>query len=271
MSAIRIGNQTTKHIVEAFQPYYFALEHGFDAFEWFSDKGRYGWCEDDHDAAGRVRLKAEGQARNIRFSVHAPYFASPLDPEGRAALARSIAFAADIGAAVVNLHLVTDQGPRAFADALAPLVEQARTAGVTLSLENTPETTPDDFNAVFAELHRDGASPWVVGMCFDMGHANLCHVTRHDYCGYVDLLSEVVPIIHWHAHENWGDRDSHLTLFTGPSAHSDAGIRGLLERLLRRGFAGSVILEQWPEPPELLARARNRLRSLIEELSRSRP
>src|SRR5699024_9077048 len=123
----------------------------------------------------------------------------------------------------------------------------------------------------FRELHRDGASPWVVGMCFDMGHANLCHATRHDYCGYVDRLSEKVPIIHWHAHETWGDLDSNLTLFTGPPAQRDAGIRGLLERLLRRCFSARVILEQWPDPPGLLAQAPNRLRHLIEELSRPTP
>jgi hypothetical protein len=71
-----------------------------------------------------------------------------------------------------------------------------------------------------------------------------------------------VPIVHWHAHENWGDRDSHLTLFTGPSARDEAGLRGLVRRLVRRGFCGSVVLEQWPQPPGLLVEARDRLRAL---------
>jgi sugar phosphate isomerase/epimerase len=265
----RIGNQTTKHLADSLRPYHFALEHGMDAFEWFSDKGRYGWCEDDHDAAARARLKAEGRRLDIAFSIHAPYAAAPLDETGRAAIAKSIAFGHDIGARVVNLHLVTEAGPREFAKAMRPLVEQARAAGVLLSLENTPATTPDDFNAVFTELRRDGASPWVVGMCFDMGHANLCGTTRNDYCAYVDRLGPQVPINHWHAHENWGDRDSHLPLFTGPLARNDLGLRGLLLRLMRRGFNGNVVLEQWPEPPEVLVEARDKLRSLIAEVERT--
>ncbi len=45
-SSIRIGNQTNCHVPSRL-PYEFAVAHGFDAFEWFSDKGRAGWCEDD--------------------------------------------------------------------------------------------------------------------------------------------------------------------------------------------------------------------------------
>jgi sugar phosphate isomerase/epimerase len=77
-------------------------------------------------------------------------------------------------------------------------------------------------------------------------------------------LSEQVPIIHLHLHENYGDRDCHLTLFTGPSRDNSTGLEGLFERLARRGFAGCAILEQWPWPPSLLVDARDRLRKLLE-------
>ena len=100
-------------------------------------------------------------------------------------------------------------------------------------------------------------------MCFDMGHANLFAGTRNDYVRFLDLLGAYVPILHWHAHENWGDRDSHLPLFTGPTARDDVGVRALVDRLRRRGFDGSVVLEQWPAPPEVLIEARNRLRTLL--------
>ena len=139
----------------------------------------------------------------------------------------------------------------------------ARTQGVKVSLENTPQTAPEDFNAVFARLARmPEVAAGRVGMCLDMGHANLCPSSRNDYLGFVDRLETHVPIIHWHAHENWGDRDSHLPLFTGPSAKDDAGLRGLVWRLVQRGFRGNVVLEQWPNPPEQLVQCRERLRLL---------
>jgi sugar phosphate isomerase/epimerase len=261
---IRIGNQTSQYAPHPLEPYQFAVEHGFDAFEWFSDKGRHGWCEDDLGPEARALLRQTAAERGMRFSVHAPHWAAPDLPDGLAALQRSLRFAAEIGAAVVNLHLFTERGIDSFVQGLRPLAAEASRAGVRLSIENTPQTTPDDFNALFQRLAAVPESAGgVVGMCLDMGHANLCPATRNDYVGYVDRLGPHVPIIHWHAHENWGDRDSHLTLFTGPAGRDQRGIRALVERLRARGFAGNVVLEQWPHPPELLLQARQRLRELL--------
>ena len=36
-----------------------------------------------------------------------------------------------------------------------------------------------------------------------------------------------------------------------------------MERLKRRSFSGTVILEQWPDPPSLLDNARDRLRAMF--------
>jgi sugar phosphate isomerase/epimerase len=268
MSAtLRIGNQTAHGATRALDPWEYALAQGYDAFEWFSDQKRgVGWCEAQCDAAARQRLRETAAARGVRFSVHAPYDADPTSPDGAAAIRTSIDFGGDVGAAVVNVHLFTERGPRAFAQALRPLLDQAARRDVRISLENTPGTTPEDFNAAFAELLRlPEAVGGRVGMCLDMGHANLCAATRNDYLAFVDRLGDHVPIIHWHAHENWGDRDSHLPLFTGPSAGDVRGIRGLVRRLRARGLAGNVVLEQWPQPRELLTQARDRLRQLWEE------
>jgi sugar phosphate isomerase/epimerase len=261
---IRIGNQTNCH-VPARLPYDFALRQRFDAFEWFSDRGRHGWHEDAFSRAEREQLRETARRQDLLFSVHAPYHANPTDPAGASAIFRSIEFAGDVGAGVVNLHLFPEAGAKPFAESLPPLIEAARAVGVRLSLENTPETSPDHFNAVFGVLATMPETHGQVGMCLDMGHANLHAGTRNDYVRFVDLLGAHVPIIHWHAHENWGDRDSHLTLFTGPSRRDDRGLRGLVRRLLARGFGGSVVLEQWPQPPEQLVEARNRLASLLAE------
>jgi len=96
-------------------------------------------------------------------------------------------------------------------------------------------------------------------MCLDLGHANLCASTRNDYLRFIDRLDPRVPIVHIHAHENFGEADTHLPLFTGPSAGDPAGIEGFVERMKRRSFHGCIILEQWPQPPLLLGQARDRL------------
>jgi sugar phosphate isomerase/epimerase len=271
-SPIRIGNQTAVSAANALEPFLFALRQGFTAFEWFADKKRnrdgstYGWDEADVGAAVRFAVRRTGRTRDVRFTVHAPWQANPLHPEGAEALARSIDFARDIGAELVNLHLYLDQGVDAYVTALLPLVAYAAGLGLGLSIENTPATGPDDFNQFFAALHGRAASArGTVGMCLDLGHANLCRATHNDYIRFLDELAPEVAVVHLHIHENYGDADTHLPLFTGPARSNDAGVRAFVERLHRRGYRGVMILEQWPNPPDLLTAAADRLRVLLDE------
>jgi len=266
-AGICIGNQTARAAPASNLPFEFAVANRFDAFEWFSDRNAdRGWCEELVDKAGRKRLREIGWKRGIAYSVHAPWQASPLVPEGRAQIDRSFDFASEVGAGLVNLHLSAEHGIEAFAQALREPLERSVRSGIALSIENTPATRPGEFNRLFEALEaRYGTAVRHVGLCLDMGHANLCPATRNDYLGFLDRLRPGVPIIHVHAHENWGDEDSHLTLCTGPSAASEAGVRGLIRRLTARGFCGSIILEQWPDPPELLVQARRRLKDLLSE------
>jgi sugar phosphate isomerase/epimerase len=172
MSSIRIGNQTSCH-VSARLPYEFARAHGFDAFEWLSDKGPWGWCEEDMPQQEREQLRRAAQQRGILFSVHAPVAADPTTSSGAEALRRSIRFGGDVGAGVVNLHLFPEHHAKRFAEALRPLLEVARSARVRLCLENTLQTSPDHFNALFGVLTTMPEAAGQVGMCLDMGHANL--------------------------------------------------------------------------------------------------
>jgi sugar phosphate isomerase/epimerase len=211
----------------------------------------------------RQWIRDTGKAHDIRFTVHAPWQANPLHADALPFLARSIAFARDIGSDLVNLHLYMDDGPDGYAEALLPIVVLAVQHGVQLSIENTPHTTPDDFNRTFGSLRASGKVPaGSVGVCLDIGHANLCRATHNDYLRFLDELAPEVPIIHMHVHENYGDADTHLTIFTGPARTNDAGVRGLLKRLQRRDYQGVFILEQWPQPPRLLVEAAARLRML---------
>jgi sugar phosphate isomerase/epimerase len=150
-------------------------------------------------------------------------------------------------------------------EAVAPFVRTLVRAGITLAIENTPATGPEAFNALFSRLSDLCLAPHYAGMCFDLGHANLCASTRNDYLQYLDKLDPRVPIIHVHAHENYGDGDTHLPLFTGPAATDGAGITGFVARMKLRRFSGSVILEQWPDPPSMLNHARERLLRMFAE------
>jgi sugar phosphate isomerase/epimerase len=198
------------------------------------------------------------------MSVHAPWHANPLRAENGNMLHGCLGFALETGAALLNIHIYAEEGIGAYARAILPLIRRTAGAGLKLSVENTTLAPPEDFNMLFSALRRlRGVKTGHVGMCLDIGHANLCPSTRNDYLGFVDRLDPLVPIIHLHMHENYGDRDSHLPLFTGPAGENPEGIRGLLERLKVRGFTGSIILEQWPEPRWLLDLARERLSEML--------
>jgi sugar phosphate isomerase/epimerase len=266
---IRIGNQTAFSARTPLEPFEFALANGFDAFEFFPDRGfdgSGGWDEHNISSSSRNNIQQSARKAGLQLTVHAPLAYDPLKNHLDGRLYSTVAFAHDIGARLVNLHLDMSHGAEAITELLHPALELTAEAGLQLALENTVFTSPEDFNRFFETLQERGDHPVDhAGMCFDLGHANACAATRNDYCGFLDRLDEHVPLIHLHLHENCGDRDSHLTLFTGPSRDNPAGLLGLLDRLAVRGFSGCAILEQWPEPSLLLVEARNRLRQLIDQ------
>jgi phosphoglucan,water dikinase len=261
---IFIGSQTSCWVAPIL-PFDYAIANGFDAFEWFPDKKfDAGWDESDLSESQRRSIRETALARGMRMSVHARWEANPTQIDAAPWLFADCQLAHDLGAALLNIHLWHEAGLTAFVDAITPLARRVADAGFLLAIENTPDHAPELFNELFAKLRDLNDFPGhAVGMCLDLGHANLCAATRNDYLAFLDRLQPHVPIIHLHLHENWGDSDSHLTLFTGPAGRDDSGIRGLIDRLQRRRFSGSIILEQWPQPPGLLNLARDRLRELF--------
>jgi sugar phosphate isomerase/epimerase len=261
--AFFIGNQTA-FSAPITEPFAFAVEHGFEAFEFFPDGGPHGrgWSATDVSAAERARIRATAAERGLRLSVHAALASQLLDTSTWPGLMRDVDLARDLGARVLNLHLGAGN-PQGCAAAALALLDLLQPLGITLALENTVWVAPDEVNQVFRlmqNVHREPRSS--VGLCLDIGHANLCSATRNDYLRFLDGLGDHVPIVHAHLHENWGDADRHLTLFTGPAGRDPSGVEGLLQRLRRRNFRGALIMEQWPTPSSLLLSARQRLRSM---------
>ncbi len=267
---IHIGNQTAFFTADPEEPFAYALEHGFTAFEWFSDKKNYsdggssGWNYADVSPLRMLELRRIAADSGIRFSIHAACVATPLTDVGIKDIFKALELAAEIGAKLVNIHLDKTSGISEFVQALKPVIVSTAARELQLAIENTPLHAPEDFNELFAELEKLGYEMIKhVGMCIDIGHANCCEATRNDYIGFIDRLQPNVRIIHAHIHENWGDRDSHLPLFTAASAQDDTGIRLFLARLEQRGYAGSMIMEQWPDDRTILVNIYDRLCEML--------
>jgi sugar phosphate isomerase/epimerase len=266
----RIGNQTSFSASDMMQPFEFAVAHGFDAFEWFPDKKgpSTGWIEDDLSREARAWIKETALIHDISLSVHAPLSANPFNSGDTEKLFKAIAFAQDIGASLFNVHFYPQKGIAAYIGSLAPFLEPLVAAGIRLSIENTPDIGPEDFNELFAyfrNYRNQSGYAFQAGICLDLGHANLYPFTRNDYLKFVDLLDPDIPIIHIHMHENYGDFDSHLSIFTGPAGRDPSGMEGFFERMIMRNFSGSVILEQWPQNPDVLIESRNRLLRVMND------
>ncbi len=262
---IRIGNQTAFSADTIEEPFHYAIENGFDTFEWFPDKNQtgQGWYVEDMDSERCSFIKKTGREHDITLSVHASLLANPLDMETHGIIMKEIKFAEEIGAGLINIHLSVHRGIKSYVQSIIPILKQIKKTGIKISFENTPLTTPEDFNCFFTLLQdMDIGEKGSVGMCFDVGHANLCSATHNDYLGFIDRLNTCVPIIHVHMHENYGDYDAHLPMFSGPAGANREGIRVLLQRLKKSKFSGAIILEQWPETRSLLNNARDGLMDL---------
>lgn len=266
---IHIGNQTAFSSGDIYAPLEFAILNHFDAFEWYSDKkhnpdgSTSGWDFSDIPPSERDRILELGRRHDILYTVHVPWVANPSLPGGCELIFESIDFSYDIGAGLINLHLCMDLGAFHFLDSLIPVINYASRKKIKIAIENTPATSPSDFNEFFNCLYMSDYSDADIGMCIDIGHANLCQDTHNDFVKFIDKLSIRIPIIHAHVHENYGDMDRHMPLFTGPANVDDSGICAFVDRLKSRHFSGAMIMEVWPNPPELLISAENRLRRII--------
>src|SRR5205085_7028713 len=122
---IYIGNQTACLASTPTEPFDYALNQNFNAFEWFPDKKPgAGWDETDLDARARESIRQTARQRSMRLSVHARWQANPLAPDGHVLLTKDLELARDVGAVLVNIHLCEEQRLPAFIDAIVPLIRQ---------------------------------------------------------------------------------------------------------------------------------------------------
>ncbi|KJU84048.1 Xylose isomerase-type TIM barrel domain protein [Candidatus Magnetobacterium bavaricum] len=265
---IRVGNQTSCTAASPGLPFGYAIASGFDTFEWFPDKKDWGqgWLESDISSTERTNIRKKAAQQKITLSVHAPLVVNPLRGETYDAFINTVGFAMDIGAVLINIHLFNQEGMERYVRTLEPYIRHTAELSLKLSIENTPDISPDDINRAFELIGQIKHIPTDhVGMCFDIGHANVFDQTRNDYIRYITTIQSHVPIIHIHMHENYGDWDRHLPIFTGPAGNDPTGITAFVAEMKRRKFSGSIIMEQWPQQPYLLNNARDRLLAIFND------
>ncbi|MFN8151646.1 MAG: sugar phosphate isomerase/epimerase [Solirubrobacterales bacterium] len=155
-------------------------------------------------------------AAGLRSVLHAPAELIAGRPESDRAVEGAIAYAAECGAAAVVLHARAycdgpGAGDRALAEtrSLAQLAVTAERLGVTLALENLapvfpgPETISANPLALRA-LARRISSP-AVGLCLDVGHANVvAGLRRTSLTRMVEPVLDMVALLH--VHDNLGAR-----------------------------------------------------------------
>ena len=245
---IKIGNQTacsTKNILDPFDT---AVELSFMAFEWFPDKKQdYGWDEFDLDDTTIEKAKTISKKNVIEFSIHMNNKTNVFKKDFVHYIETDIRLAQKLGSNKLITHFQVENGIEKYFKHLIPLLEKTYELNIQLLIENTIKTGFDDFNRLFDHLSNVSHNIPIthIGMCFDVGHANIWHQTRNNYNKYLDSLDSHIPIKHIHMHKNDGLTDSHDLIFKD-SGNFENNLDGFFQKLQRKGFLGNIILEHWP-------------------------
>ncbi|MCW1301265.1 MAG: TIM barrel protein [Candidatus Nanoarchaeia archaeon] len=159
-----------------------------------------------------------------------------------------------------------------FAQNIAEIAVDAIKKGIKIAIENndarflfsTPEEMRDLLEHVYMELEKRGVkreeARKYIGTTFDIGHAATLKPLRIKVVDpetlrekevlirgpveYISRLKELgVPIVHVHAHENFGDIDAHLPV---GEAFSEEELEKLKEALQEIKFEGFILHEPGP-------------------------
>jgi sugar phosphate isomerase/epimerase len=157
---------------------------------------------------------------SLRAVIHAPGGLRAGTEEGQRALGGLLSYAAESGAEIVVYHAADFPDAPASQDAvltetraLARLAPLAERLGVTLALENLAPVFPGPDRLSFSPrvirtMCKRISSP-NVGVCLDVGHANVVASLRH-----ADPLELIEPVIDrtvlFHLHDNLGARHDRI-------------------------------------------------------------
>lgn len=234
---------------------------GFDFIDLTLEPPEAGWWQCDLQAV-RKALAETGMGVVGHTAYYLP-IAHPFEEVRRAAveaLRRSLAFFAELGAKVMNVH-PDSHAPmhdRSFMvgqnlKSLTELLESAQGAGVNVMVENLPR----NFNTATQLAELLDPLPQL-GLHLDIGHTELSVQTS----SADELLARFgARIMHVHLHDNkGGDADLHLPIGAGV-----IDIPRHLAALKKAGYDGTITLEVFTPDPYYLKYSAARLRAMWDE------
>lgn len=216
------------------------------------------------DQVDARRLRVALESLGLGVVGHTAYylpFASAYDSIHDAAVAeaeRCLQVFADVGAAVMNLHLdcrVPGHDPewingrnRAAIERLLPTADRLH---ITLMVENVEGDDADTLAPVLAPLST-------VGLHLDIGHANIGTRKSHTKA----LLERYGSRLkHVHLSDNKGKNDDHLAIGAGTISW-----RTELKMLKATGYDGTITLETFYGDSDLITYSRDKVRNLWNSL-----
>lgn len=185
------------------------------------------------------------ESYNLKYTIHAPFMdvnIASLQETSRAdsikQIKNSINFANDIDAEAVVVHpgltsflpnkYFPDKVIQAANDSIKELGEYGNDLGVLTTIENMPNFPSMIYKNIY-ELNELLVS-LDMPMTLDIGHA--------EHAGYPAEEMYFDCIKHIHAHDNFGDDDSHLALGEG-----SIDLNTIINTLEKNNFDGIYILE----------------------------
>ncbi len=233
-------------------------EHGYTSVDYSlmnTEEGLYA-LRDDRFVIEVTKLRREIESGGIKVdTVHGPWrFPSDATDSDRAErfekMTKAMVIARYLGAKYMTVHPLMPYGisgtepsevyaiNRQYFSALANV---GKNLGITVCLENLPFpifslSTPESI----AALVRDINSPYLK-ICLDVGHANVFDTPIGES---VRELGELIAMVH--AHDNFGDDDSHNVPYNGT-----VDWMNFAEALFDIAFDGVISLECKPETQDV--------------------
>ena len=196
------------------------------------------------------KLREIASTRDIEYTVHAPFSSVNLAEADTALrnmfmrfMKESLTNAYKLEAKIWVLHsgrftpltyFFPEKAWEAHNSSLLELSKEARNLGIRIAVENMLGEYELFNSAENGSKILDNVKSENIGLCFDIGHANLL--------GNIDSFLEVFSdeIIHVHVHDNDGKEDSHL-----PVGKGNIKWKSFLDWLEKVRYKGWVVFENY--------------------------